>query len=306
MASRAAPFAFAACCVIWGTTFLTIRYSNSALPPFWGAALRLGIAGLVLAIVWLAMRTPMPRGRILLVVLVFGVLDFGANLGLLYWAERTVPSGLSAVFYATVPITTILVARAFGQERLDAWKLVATLVAFLGVVLVFASELSTRAQAIALLAVLGSATLAAVSSVLLRFIPPQPVVPTVALGCLASAIFLTLVSLVAGESLALPASARDWAPVLYLAVAGSIGAFSLFTWLLNQWRASSVTLIGVVVPIVAVAVGAIVGGERLALTTLVGGALVITGVLAALVRARMLERDGRASAQKHAALDASS
>jgi O-acetylserine/cysteine efflux transporter len=179
-----------------------------------------------------------------------------------------------------------------GQERLDAWRLAATLVAFSGVIVVFASELRARAEAIALLAVLGSATLAAFSSVLLRQIPPQPVIPTVALGCGASAVLLVPVSLLAGESLALPATWDAWGPVLYLAIAGSIGAFGLFTWLLNRWSASSVTLIGVIVPVVAVAVGAIVGGERLAWTTLAGGALVLAGVLAALLRARAVQRAG--------------
>ena len=183
-------------------------------------------------------------------------------------------------------VSAILIAWAWGQEKLDGWKLVATLVAFAGVVVVFASELQTRAQAFALLAVLGAATLAALSSVMLRVIPPQPVVPTVTLGCAASAVLLLGASLVAREPIALPATARDWAPVVYLAVAGSIGAFGLYTWLLNQWRASSAALVGVVVPVVAVAVGAIAGHERLAWTTLVGGALVLAGVLAALLRSR--------------------
>lgn len=287
MADAKPALAFAACCAVWGTTFLVIKSSNDAFAPLWGAALRLGLAALLLVAWWaLVSREAIPRGRVLLVVLGFGLLDFGVNLGLLYWGERSVPSGLSAVFYATVPILTLLLARAVGQERLDAWKLVGVLAAFAGVAVVFASELTAKADPWALLAILGAAASAALSSVLLRTIPSQPVLPTVALGCGASALLLVLASLAFGEAWAVPRDAATWWPVLYLAVLGSIVAFGLFTWLLTRWNASSATLVGVVVPVVAVAVGTVVGRERLGATTLAGGALVVAGVATALWRAR--------------------
>jgi drug/metabolite transporter (DMT)-like permease len=287
-------FAFAACCAVWGTTFLVIKSSNDAFAPLWGAALRLALAALILAAVWLVRRDAMPRGRVLLVVVLFGLFDFGINLGLLYWGERSVPSGLSAVFYATVPVVTLLLARLVGQEKLDAWKLAGMLAAFAGVIVVFASELTARADPWALVAILGAAASAALSSVLLRTIPPQPVVPTVTLGCAASAALLLVGSLVFGETWATPSSLAPWWPILYLAVLGSIVAFGLFTWLLNVWPASSATLVGVIVPVVAVTVGAVAARERLALTTLAGGALVLAGVAMALLRARRLDRRTRA------------
>ncbi len=287
------PLAFAACCAVWGTTFLAIKSSNDALPPLWGAALRLGLAALLLGVAWAFTRDRMPRGRALGIVLVFGLLDFGVNLGLLYWGERSVPSGLAAVFYATVPIATLLLARAVGQETLDAWKLAGMVVALAGVAVVFASELGARADPWALAAVLGAAVSAALSSVVLRLAPPQPVLPTVALGCGASALLLAGASLATRESLALPSSWSGWWPVVYLAIMGSIVAFGLFTWLLTRWPASSATLVGVVVPVVAVAVGIVAGGERLAPTTLLGGALVVAGVAGALLRAKAVERTAR-------------
>lgn len=291
MTSAKPAVAFAACCAVWGTTFLVIKSSNEGFPPLWGAALRLALAAAILAVVWAFTREAMPRGRVLGVVVLFGLLDFGVNLGFLYWGEsRGVPSGLSAVFYATVPVLTLLLARLVGQERLDAGRLAGVLLAFVGVGVVFASELTARADAWALLAILAAAVSAALSSVLLRTIPAQPVLPTVTLGCGASALLLALASLVLGEPWSFPAEAAAWWPILYLAVLGSIVAFGLFTWLLNQWDASSVTLVGVIVPVVAVVVGVVVGRERLAWTTLAGGALVVGGVATAVLRARALAR----------------
>jgi drug/metabolite transporter (DMT)-like permease len=288
-----APLAFATCCIVWGTTFLAIRESDATLAPLWGAALRLAIAGALLCVPWAILRQPIPRGKVLFVVIVFGVLDYGLNLGLLYWAEGSIPSGLAAVFYATAPISALLIARAIGQERLDGWKLAGTLVAFAGVATIFGVALTGAVNPWALLAVLGAATSASLSSVILRTIPPQPTTSTVAIGCLASAVFLVAGSALFREPMLVPTTWSVWWPVLYLAVAGSIVAFGLFTWLLGRWNASSATLVGIIAPVVAVGVGIVVGGERLTASIVLGGALVVAGVLVALLRARAVDRAAR-------------
>src|SRR6058998_558687 len=128
---------FAGCCFIWGSTFLAIRIGNEAVPPIWAATIRLVLAALLV----LATRQRFPRGPALRGALLFGIFNFGANLSLLYWGERVVPSGIAAVLYATVPLSTALIAAAMRVERLVARKVVAAIVAIVGVAIIFAGEL---------------------------------------------------------------------------------------------------------------------------------------------------------------------
>lgn len=283
--SDAAPLAaFAGCTLLWGTTFLAIRFGTATLPPLWGAALRLILAALILAPIALLLRQPFPRGTALRAAAIFGAIEFGVNLGLVYWAERVVPSGLTATFYATSPLAGAIAAHAFGQERLHAGHAVGTVVAFLGVVIAFASELSARADPMALLAVLAAAVVAGLAGIPLRRVPPMPVVPTNAVGCAVGAAMLVPASLLAGEAVTIPSTWDAWGPVLYLTAAGSLGAFVLYTFLVNRWGVARSTLLGVTVPIVALIVGTVVGGERLSASTLAGGVLVLVGVAVALRR----------------------
>src|SRR5262245_50727192 len=79
--------AFATCSLIWGSTFLVIRISNDALPPFWAATLRLGLASVLLTSLTYLTGHRLPSGGALLAAAQFGALNFGISFCLLYWAE---------------------------------------------------------------------------------------------------------------------------------------------------------------------------------------------------------------------------
>src|SRR2546428_5748949 len=132
---------FVGCCLIWGSTFLAIRIGNEAVPPIWAATIRLVLAAPLLALLVLATRQRFPRGPALRGALLFGIFNFGVNLSLLYWGERVVPSGIAAVLYATVPLSTALIAAGMRVERLVARKVAAAIVAIVGVAIIFAGEL---------------------------------------------------------------------------------------------------------------------------------------------------------------------
>ena len=97
-ASPAAFGAFAGIVLIWGSTFLVIRIGNDSLAPVWAATLRLAIASAILALIAVATRQKWPRGRALEAALLFGLVDFGVSLPLLYWGEMHVPSAIAAIF----------------------------------------------------------------------------------------------------------------------------------------------------------------------------------------------------------------
>ena len=273
---------FVACALIWGTTFLAIRLGNEATPPVWAATIRLGLASVLLFGIAAAFKMPLPRGRALRGAALWGLFNLGVNMSLLYIGETTVPSGISAVLFATVPLTTALLAAALGVETLVTRKLIAAIVAIGGVAVIFAGELGVSVPFAGLLTVFCAASAAALANVLLKRAPKQQVIPLNAIGTAVGAAVCLVVSTALGESHAIPATAAAWIPILYLTIAGSLGAFVLFTWLVTHWSVSNASLFGATVPIVAVILGGLVKGERPAALTYVGAAVVISAILIAL------------------------
>ncbi len=273
---------FIATALIWGSTFLAIRFGNEATPPVWAATIRLTLASVLLFGIAAVFRMPLPRGPALRGAALWGFFNLGVNLTLLYTGEQTVPSGISAVLFATVPLSTALFAAIFGVERLVTRKLIAAMVAIGGVAVIFAGELGVAVPFAGLLTIFGAASAAALANVLLKQAPKQQVIPLNAIGTAVGAVVCLVTSLVIGESHALPGTVAAWLPIIYLTIAGSLGAFVLFTWLVTHWSVSNASLLGVVVPIIAVILGGLVKGEQPAPLTYVGAAIVISAILIAL------------------------
>lgn len=120
--SRAAlALAFAAVFVVWGTTFLAIRYAVETIPPLVAAGARHAAAGSVLfALAWL--RGYRPRRTDWIGGSVLGGLFFLAGHGLLHWAEQHIASGLAALLIATEPLWILLVGAALGRQRLNRFN----------------------------------------------------------------------------------------------------------------------------------------------------------------------------------------
>ncbi len=272
---------FVACALIWGSTFLAIRFGNEAVPPLWAATIRLAIASVLLFAITRIIGTPLPRGRALRGAVLWGAFALGVNLSLLYLGETTVPSGISAVLFATVPLSTALLAAAFGVERLVSRKLIAAAIAIVGVAVIFAGELGVAVPFTGLLTIFGAASAAALGNVLLKREPSPPVFALNAIGTAVAAAVCLVASVLAGESHAIPTTAAAWIPLLYLTLAGSLGAFVLFSWLVTHWTVSNASLVPVTVPIIAVILGGVVKGEQPAPLTYLGGAIVITAILIA-------------------------
>lgn len=273
---------FVACAAIWGTTFLAIRLGNEATPPVWAATIRLALASVLLFTIAGAFRMPLPRGRAVRGAALWGFFNLGVNMALLYIGETTVPSGISAVLFATVPLSTALLAAVFGVERLVTRKLIAAIVAITGVAVIFAGELGVAVPFAGLATIFGAATAAALANVLLKQAPKQQVIPLNAIGTAVGAVFCLIASTLLGESHALPATTAGWFPIIYLTIAGSLGAFVLWTWLVTHWSVGNASLVGVIVPCIAVVIGGIVKGEQPAPLTYIGAAIVISAVLIAL------------------------
>ena len=271
--------AFVAATLIWGTTFLFIRLGNDIVAPIWSAAIRLALAAALLTLISVVTRARFPRGDALKATLLFGFFNFGVNFALLYWGEVRVPSGVAAIFYASFPLTTGLLAAAFGLERLERRRTAVAVAALVGVVLIFGGELSVSVPALPLFGVFVAATASGLGNILLKRAPAQAVFPVNAIGSAVGAVVCLVTSIVVGEDHALPMSLQGWVPILYLTIAGSLGAYVIYTWLVNHWPATRASLVGVTAPVIAVIVGAVVKEERPSGLTLVGAGIVLGSVI---------------------------
>lgn len=273
---------YALLCLIWGSTWLVIKVGYGGLGPFNVAALRFFVAAAVLAalVPLLGARWPAGRGEWMLVVLV-GVALFAADYGLIYWAEQVLDSGLTAILFATLPLITVVIAHAYlPGDRLTPRKLAGTLLAFFGVVALFADRVRLDpSSAGPMLAVIGAAGCAAVAGVASK--RHGHALHAAALNAPAmfvGALVLSAASLAVGDGFALPRVVSTWAAILYLAIAGSVVTFLIYFSLLKTWSVTSLSFISVFTPAVALLLGFMLRGERLTMVMGLGALLILTGV----------------------------
>src|SRR6516164_901228 len=279
--------AFAIIYFVWGSTFLAIRVGVREVPPFLLAGLRFLIAGTVLYAWMRAKGTQSPALREWGAVLLLAVLIFVFDYGLLFWAERRVPSGIAAVMMATIPvfmaISEILILRT---QRLSARLAIGLLVGTGGVTVLVSRRLSfgevpiDTAGACALIVAAISWSLA---SALTRRLP-LPAAKTMSSGAqmLSGGVLLMLTAALLGEFRGFhvdTVSRGAWLALAYLIVLGSIVAFTAYVWLLHYESPTRVGTYAYVNPVVAVLVGYFLGGEALGPRMIVGTVLVLVSVV---------------------------
>ncbi|HEX6509102.1 MAG TPA: drug/metabolite exporter YedA [Chloroflexota bacterium] len=262
--------------VIWGSTYLAIRFAVQTIPPFLQAGMRFILAGIILYVVLHARGAPHPsREQWVGAAIVGALLLLGGN-ALVSLAERSVASHLAALLVATVPIWAALFARLWGHtpSRLEAAGL---LLGFVGVgILNVGSSLHGNVFGMVILLVAASSwALGSVWS-------PHLSLPT---GMMASATeqlcggaMILVIGLARGERVVVMPSARSLWALLYLVVMGSIVAFTCYSFLLQRVRPALATSYAYVNPIVAVILGAGLAGESVTGSTLVALVVILAAV----------------------------
>ncbi|MBZ5600134.1 MAG: EamA family transporter [Acidobacteriia bacterium] len=279
--------AFAIIYFVWGSTFLAIRVGVREVPPFLLAGMRFLVAGVALFGWMRAKGTPSPNLRQWGAVSLLAVLIFVLDYGLLFWAEKRVPSGIAAVMMATIPVfmttSEILILRT---QRLSARLAIALLVG-IGGVAVLVSRTLTFGEAPIDTAGAGALIVAAISwsvaSALTRKLP-LPAAKAMSSGAqmLAGGVLLTLTAAFLGEFRGFHVQAVSrgaWLALAYLIVAGSIVAFTAYVWLIHHESPTRVGTYAYVNPVVAVVLGYFLGGEAIGPRTVVGTALVLVSVV---------------------------
>jgi len=275
-------------CLLWSSTFVFIRLGLQDLPPFTFAWVRLAIASAVLAPIAIAGgHWRSLSGRDAAAVCGTGVLLLGVNYGLVFWGAQFVPSGLVAILLSGTPVLALAFGWFLGSEGVNVRKLLGLTLGILGVAIIFGAE--ARASGPTALAggaaVFGASVCVAFTYVWLKTHGHHrsPTAVT-ALQSLAGLFPLAALGLVIEGTPAVARwSATAWVALLYLALIASVLAFWLNYWLLQRMDASAMLMMGVAEVPIAVALGALVFGERLPTGTLLGATCVLVGVIAGLM-----------------------
>ena len=293
--------AFAAIYVIWGSTYLAIRYAVATIPPYLMASARFASGGAIL-LAWARARGgAWPTRSQWGVALVSGALLLGGGIGSVSWAEQRVPSGLAALTAGAVPLVTVVVDWLRpGGSRPDATTLAGLLIGFAGVALLItpsatdAARVDPAGAVVLVMAVLCWAT----GTVFSRQVPGAP---SRLMGAGASMVMgsgaLLLIATLLGETTAfhpLQASVRSLLALGYLIGFGSVLAFTAYFWLIQHTTPAKATTYAYVNPVLALLLGWAVAGEPVTARVLLAAAVILTGVLGVTtlphVRARWLAR----------------
>jgi drug/metabolite transporter (DMT)-like permease len=272
--------------VIWGSTYLAIRFAIETLPSFLMAGVRFVVAGGLLFAVVAVRGTGRPTRREWAAATVVGALLLLGGNGGVVWAERTVPSGLTAVLVATTPFWMLLFDWLSGRgSRPGPTVWVALALGLAGVVLLVGpldiasgDRIDPFGAALVLLAALSWAA----GSLVSRYakLPASALLGT-AMEMLAGGALLLLAGAIVGEwrDFAPEAvSARSVGALVYLIVFGSLVGFTAYIWLLRASTPALVSTYAYVNPVVAVFLGWALAGETLSPRTLVAAAVIILAV----------------------------
>jgi drug/metabolite transporter (DMT)-like permease len=283
-ADRAALTAFFVCSILAGGNGVSVRFSNRELDPLWGAALRFSLAAVLLLAIMVALRLKLPRGRALAGAALFGALYFGAAFALVYLSLVRLHGGFVQLLFALVPLATLLLAVAWGQERFSITAVAGIVPALAGVAVLSWQALAGPIPAVYLMAALGGVVCQAQGSVVVRGFPPVHPVTANAVGMTVAAVLLLAGSALRRETWALPRRADTRLAVAYLVIGGSVVVFLLFLFVLQRWSASRTSYMTVLIPFVTVVLSAWLDDEPIGIGLFVGGVLILAGVYLGAIR----------------------
>jgi drug/metabolite transporter (DMT)-like permease len=277
-------------CCIWGSTWLFIKLGLNDLPPLTFAGIRFVIAAIILFSLIALRRVPLPRNRRDLMLLALtGVLSFSLNYGLVFWGEQYISSGLAALLQSMLPAFGLIIAHYYlPRERMTLPRMLGVLLGVLGVGVIFSNQLQVSGPR----ALWGSAALvvsafcAAYANVLVKTYGLNLQPSVLAAGQM---VFGLIPLLLIGIPLEGNPLKFRWTPIalislLYLAIVGTVIAFLLYYWLMHNMDVTKTMLIALVTPVVAVVLGMLILKEELHWRTLVGGAMIMSGIGLIVVR----------------------
>ena len=272
-----------ALCLVWGSTWLVIQEGLEDLPPLTSCAVRFVLSGALFAL--LAPRLARFEGGSAptwTLRWVYAFLVLVVPYGIIYWSETVLPSGLVSVLWSIYPIALAVIAPQFvPEERLHARQWGGLVLGFVGVTSMLWTDVAgigPEAVPVALVLLLSPIT----SAIGTPWVKRSGAHVSSALlnrdGTLLGAFFLCLLAVALEHDAERLWSGRALFSIGYLALVGTVMAFGLYFWLLRHAPATYLSVIAFGVPLVALTLGALVGGEAVHWHTMGGMLLILSGV----------------------------
>jgi drug/metabolite transporter (DMT)-like permease len=273
--------AFFAIYFLWGATFLAIRVAVLEIPPFFTAGVRFFTAGSLLYLLLRLRGQPAPSAEQWRGIAVIAICMFVLTYGALFWAEQYVPSGVTAVVEATLPIVAMILEVFIFRRQPFRWRMLAAVaLGFCGITLLLLKNTGQSFGVFPCLVILAGSVAWTLGAVLTRSMPLPASVPLAAGAemMLGGAVLLVL-ALLTGEMQPFPhIPLRAGIALLYLIIGGSLVGFTAYVWLLARMPATRVASHAYVNPLVAVALGYFVAGEEITVRMLFASLLVVASV----------------------------
>ncbi len=279
--------AFGAVYLIWGSTYLAIRFALETLPPFLMTGARFLLAGLPFYAYARLRGAERPTWAQWRAAALLGALFFLGGNGAVAWAETRVSSGVAALIVSTIPLWMSLSEFLGGGRRMPAATMILGLSGGLAGILILVSPGrvfgGVPIDRLALVVQLAGALSWVAGSLLsTRLARPKNPALAAAMAILWGGVWLTLTGILTGEASEFHAnliSLKSILAALYQAVFGSIVAFSAYSFLLRTTTPSRASTYAYVNPVVAVLLGALLGGEALTSRVLVAAAVIVASVV---------------------------
>ena len=282
--------AFAAIYFTWGSTYLAISVAIKDIPPFMLSCIRFLAAGIIMLVWWLIKGFEMPTISDLLTNAFTGLLMLAGGTTSIAWAEQHISSGVAAVTTTTLPFWFVLFERRQWKFYFsNKWILMGLLIGCAGTVLLLSvgntgnSVAGTNTKLVSILVLItGCGLLWANGSLYLKYHPTNiSSVGNITIQLITSGIACFVISQLSGEVKTHPVitlHSNTWIALLYLIIMGNIVAYMAYLWLLKIKPAAIVSTYAYVSPVIAVVLGSIAAGEKIAALQVVAFVIILFGL----------------------------
>jgi drug/metabolite transporter (DMT)-like permease len=273
-------------CLVWGTTYVAVKVSLVTVPPFLQGGLRNIAAGLILAAGLVARGHALPPRAAWGRLAVLGFFMFLLGNGGVVWGVEHIPSGLAAVLVGTSPFWMVgIEALASGRGTFHLRQLIGLITGFAGIVILVWPDIAQggaggRVFALGVISVqIACLGWAIGSSYARRHIMPGDVLGAAAMQMVFGGLFLTGLGTVLGEWSRLSFSPLTTAAMLYLTMAGSVIAFTAYSYALRHLPVATVSLYTYINPVIAVALGTILLDEPFHIRMVIAAVVILAGTI---------------------------
>lgn len=271
--------------IIWGSTWLVIKIGLDSVPPFFGVAIRFTLAMMILACIMWIRKERLPMDRVALrSYLTLALLSFSFPFALVYWGEQHISSGLAAILFAMYPFVVAIKSHFFlPEEKLNAFKLIGIVSGFIGVLVIFWSDIRfSGMNTEGMLAIVISTLFQGTALVMIKRTGKHISSTALSLGGMIGAVIVLFILAFSFENISdISFDEKGIGSILYLGTFGTVVTFLTYYWLLKRVEAVYLSLVTLVTPVIAVILGTLLLDEQLPARVFSGAGLILAGILIA-------------------------